>query len=195
MNTKKQKGLCMYIHKNITPTDTTANRRILETERLYLREMTQSDYKSLCLILQDDETMYAYEGALNDEETHQWLDRQIARYRQWGFGLWAAVLKATDEMIGQCGLTMQPWKDQEVLEIGYLFRRCYWHQGYATEAARACRQYAFEVLGAEEVCSIIRDTNLASQRVALRNGMHGEDTWTKHYRGVDMPHCRYVVGR
>ena len=90
---------------------------------------------------------------------------------------------------------MQPWKGREVLEIGYLFQRAYWHQGYATEAARACRKYAFEVLDAGEVCSIIRDTNTASQKVALRNGMKAADRWTKHYRGVDMPHDRYVAVR
>lgn len=46
--------------------------------------------------------------------------------------IWRAViLKETDEMIGQCGLTMQPWKNVEVLEIGYLFNRMYWHRGYA----------------------------------------------------------------
>lgn len=168
---------------------------LLETERLYFREIEQADFDALCQILQDEETMYAYEGAFSDAEVQEWLDRQISRYQKWGFGLWAVVLKETDTLIGQCGLTMQPWKDQEVLEIGYLFQRAYWHQGYATEAAKACKNYAFEVLGAEEVCSIIRDTNAASQNVALRNGMAVEDSWTKHYRGVDMPHQRYVVHR
>ncbi len=165
----------------------------LETARLYLREMTQSDYDSLCAILQDKDTMYAYEGAFTGEEVQQWLDRQIARYQKWSFGLWAVILKETGEMIGQCGLTMHPWKETEVLEIGYLFNRSYWHQGYATEAAAACKKYAFDVLNAEEVCSIIRDTNTASQNVATRNGMTAVDTWTKHYRGVDMPHIRYAV--
>ena len=98
-------------------------------------------------------------------------------------------------MIGQCGLTMQPWKDEEVLEIGYLFNRLYWHKGYATEAAKACKKYAFEVLKAEVVCSIIRDTNIASQNVAISNGMTMAGTWTKHYKGVDMPHYCYVVQR
>ena len=92
---------------------------ILETERLYLREMNQNDFDALCKILQDDKAMYAYEGAFNDDEVKEWLDRQIARYQKWGFGLWAVVLKETDEMIGQCGLTMQPWKENEVLEIGW----------------------------------------------------------------------------
>lgn len=168
---------------------------ILETERLYLREMNQSDFQALCRILQDEETMAAYEGAFQDREVQEWLDRQILRYQKWGVGLWAVILKETDEMIGQCGLTMQPWKDGEVLEIGYLFERLHWHRGYAVEAAAACKKYAFEVLKADEVCSIIRDTNAASQRVAARNGMEAADTWTKHYRGVDMPHLRFVAYR
>ena len=137
--------------------------------------------KALCNILQDEETMYAYEGAFSDTEALEWLDRQISRYQKWGFGLWAVVLKETDEMIGQCGLTMQPWKDKEVLEIGYLFQRRYWHKGYATEAAKACKKYAFKILNADEVCSIIRDTNTPSQNVAVRNGMTVADSWTKHY--------------
>ena len=168
---------------------------ILETERLYLREMNQNDFDSLCKILQDEEVMYAYEGAFRDDEVQEWLDRQIARYQKWGFGLWAVILKETDEMIGQCGLTMQPWKDKEVLEIGYLFQRQYWHKGYATEAAIASKKYAFEILNADEVCSIIRDTNIPSQKVAIRNGMVKTDCWTKHYKGVDMPHFRYVANR
>lgn len=168
---------------------------ILETKRLYLREMNPSDFNSLCRILQDEKAMYAYEGAFSDQEVQEWLDRQIYRYQKWNFGLWAAVLKETDKMIGQCGLTMQQWKDQEVLEIGYLFERSHWHQGYATEAAKACKQYAFKKLNASEVCSIIRDSNTASQNVAMRNGMVMKDQWIKHYKGVDMPHYRYVVYR
>lgn len=166
---------------------------ILETERLYMREMTQEDFPALCRIMQDEEVMYAYEGAFNDEEVQGWLDRQLMRYQKLGFGLWAVVLKESNEMIGQCGLTMQPWKDEEVLEIGYLFQRAFWHKGYATEAARGCKKYAFEILKAKEVCSIIRDTNTASQKVALRNGMEKRDSWVKHFRGIDMPHDRYVV--
>lgn len=168
---------------------------VLETERLYLREIEESDFAALCRIMQDEATMYAYEGAFSDDEVRGWLDRQLARYRKYNFGLWAVVLKETDEMIGQCGLTMQPWKDEEVLEIGYLFERSHWHNGYASEAAKACKEYAFTVLNADEVCSIIRDTNTASQNVAIRNGMVKEDAWIKHFRGVDMLHYRYVARR
>jgi [ribosomal protein S5]-alanine N-acetyltransferase len=74
-------------------------------------------------------------------------------------------------MIGQCGLTMQGWREKDVLEIGYLFQKSYWYKGYATEAAIACKEYAFSVLNASSLYSIIRDTNIASQNVAVRNGM------------------------
>lgn len=166
---------------------------ILETERMYMRELNQGDFDSICKILQDDDTMYAYEGAFSDTEVREWLDRQIARYRKWGFGLWTVILKESDEFIGQCGLTMQPWKGAEVLEIGYLFNKLYWHKGYATEAAKACKKYAFGVLKASKVCSIIRDTNIASQKVAERNGMTISDVGIKHYKGIDMPHYLYAV--
>lgn len=168
---------------------------VLETERLYLREIKQSDLNSSCKILQDEETMYAYNGAFSDDETQQWLDKQIARYKKYGFGLWAVILKETDEMIGQCGLSMQLWNGEEVLEIGYLFQKDYWHKGYAIEAAKACKDYAFQKLKANEVCSIIRDTNKPSQNVALRNGMTIKDTCTKHYRGIDMTHYLYSISQ
>ena len=168
---------------------------ILQTDRLFLREMQQPDYPALCKILQDEEVMYAYEGAFSDEEVQKWLDKQTSNYAQYGFGLWAVILKETSEMIGQCGITIQNYKDEQVLEIGYLFQKAFWGSGYAAEAAIACRDYAFEKLNADEVYSIIRDTNIASQSVARQNGMSVAGELVKHYRGVDMPHFVYSVRR
>lgn len=139
---------------------------IIKTSRLFLREMSQADYPALCKILQDPDVMYAYEGIYSDSETQEWLDKQIRNYEQYGFGLWAVTLKTTGEMIGQSGLTMQNYKDHQILEVGYLFQKAFWHNGYATEAAIACRDYAFDKLDADEVFSIIRDNNTASQNVA-----------------------------
>ncbi len=162
--------------------------KISETERLYLRKLTQDDFGALCAILQDDETMYAYEGAFSDTEVQSWLDRQFDRYENDGHALWAVVLKETGELIGQCGITQQNANGKTVPEIGYLFNRNFWHKGYATEAAIACKDYAFNVLGMDAVYSIIRDMNIASQNVAKRLGMVHVDTFVKHYRGIVMPH-------
>lgn len=170
-------------------------RLILETERLALRELDEGDFAALCRILQDAETMRAYEGPFDDAGVWAWLNLQRARYRDDGFGLWAVELKETGCMIGQCGLTMQDCDGVPVVEVGYLFERAFWHQGYATEAAIACRDYAFDVLDVPEVFSIIRDTNLASQNVALRNDMTAKSSFTKHYRGVDMPHEVFSLKR
>ena len=168
---------------------------VLKTDRLILRNMGQEDYEALCRILKDNDVMYAYEGAFSDREVQEWLDRQTERYHQYGFGLWAVTLKDSGRMIGQCGLTMQDYREKQVLEVGYLFEKAYWHHGYAVEAAAACRDYAFNQLDAEEVYSIIRDSNTASQKVAQRNGMRYRDTIVKHYKGVTMPHHVYSVKR
>lgn len=168
---------------------------ILETTRLRIRELTEEDFLPLCMILQDEEVMYAYEHAFDDDEAKQWLERQLKRYQTDGFGLWAVILKETGELIGQCGLTIQDCEGRQVVEVGYLFRKDFWKMGYASEAATACRDYAFGVLDVEEVFSIIRDTNEASVKVALRNGMEKRGTLLKHYYGMDMPHEIYSVKR
>ena len=66
---------------------------ILETERLFLREMTWEDYPAICEILQDEKTMYAYEHAFSSGEVDAWLDRQLRRYEQDGHGLWAVICR------------------------------------------------------------------------------------------------------
>ena len=166
---------------------------ILETERLFLRTLTANDYAGLCDILQDEKVMYAYEHAFSDEEVLHWLNRQLQRYRENGFGLWAVVLKHSGKLIGQAGITLQPWRHRQVHEIGYLFNRRYWHHGYATEAASGCRDYAFCQLGLTEVYSIIRDNNIASQNVAVRNGMTMVGTDIRYYAGYTMPHLVYRI--
>ncbi len=179
---------------------------ILETERLRLREMTEADLPALRAILRDPVAMAAYEGAFDEAMVRDWLDRQLERYRHDGFGLWAVELRSplADDpdgigleapVIGQCGITRQRIDGDEVLEVGYLFAREFWHHGYATEAASACRDHAFAELGAERVYAQVRDTNLASMNVAIRLGMTVRSRFVKHYRGVEMPHLAFAVDR
>ena len=82
-----------------------------------------------------------------------------------------------------------------MLEIGYLFNRKFWHQGYATEAAAACKQYAFEVLNAEEVCSIICDMNLRCK--ANRHDSHGflDEALPRHRHAARPFRCHALTRR
>ena len=166
---------------------------ILETGRLWLREMERADLSALGEILQDPQVMYAYEHAFSDEEVLQWLERQRERYQKSGFGLWAVIERSTGELVGQCGITMQQWGERMVPEVGYLLRRDRWHMGYATEAALACRDYGFFSLGFPALYSIIRENNLPSQAVARRCGMSLVGRQMKHYYHMDMPHLVFAV--
>lgn len=168
---------------------------MLHTERLSLREIQPTDRAALSRMLQDDEAMHAYEGAFDDAGVDAWLTRMRDRYRTDGFGLWAVDLQETGEMIGQCGITWQQIDGARVHEVGYLFERSHWHHGYATEAAAACRDFAFSELDSERVYAHVRDTNLASMNVAIRLGMTVRSRFVKHYRGVDMPHLAFAIDR
>lgn len=167
----------------------------LKTNRLLLREMTQSDRPALSKMLTDPQVMYAWEHAFTPEEVQEWMDRQLLRYETYRhqFGLWGMVLQETGEMIGQCGITLQPYKEMQVPEIGYYLQKAFWHRGYALEGACACRDYAFTKLGYPEIFSIIRDTNTASQNVARRCGMTLQDSIVKRYYNMDMPHLVFSV--
>ena len=169
---------------------------VLETDRLYLREFTDSDYNDLCEILQDKDVMYAYEHTFSEEEVKNWYNKLIVgHYEKYGFGLWAVIHKETNDFLGQCGLTIQNLNDREYLEIGYLFKKKYWHKGYAAEAALGCKKYAFEILKAEKVYSVIRDNNIQSQNVAKKIGMEKTDEIIKHYCNMNIPHYIFSTAK
>ena len=80
---------------------------ILETERLLLREFVPDDVDALAAVLSDPETMRYYPAALDRAGVAAWIERNRRRYADAGHGLWAMVLKASGEVIGDCGLARQ----------------------------------------------------------------------------------------
>jgi ribosomal-protein-alanine N-acetyltransferase len=145
--------------------------QILETARLILRDFVPEDAEALAQILSDPETMRHYPAPLNRTQVDEWIERNRRRYQENGVGLWAMVLKATGEMIGDCGIIRQQVDGESLYEIGYHLRRDLWGRGLATEAAIACREWGFANLPANRLISLIRPENLRSCRVAERNGM------------------------
>ena len=168
---------------------------ILETKRLILREMTIDDLSAMREIVCDERTMYAWNGAWSEQEALAGIQKQIKSYRENGFGRWAVALKETGKVIGLCGLLWCDADKNRVLEVGYLFHRSFWCKGYAAEAAIACKEYAFTILGFDEVFSLIRDNNYAAMNVAIRAGMLVRGRYTKHYEGEDMPHYIFSARR
>ena len=145
---------------------------ILETERLILREMEDSDFDALKRVISDPETMKYYYKPYDDDGVHRWLDWCKSSYEKYGFGLWAVVLKETGEMIGDCGLTLQSIDEKMLPEIGYHIRKDCQRKGYAKEAASAVRDWAFEHTDYPSLYSYCKYTNEASYKTAEAIGMH-----------------------
>lgn len=144
---------------------------LIETERLILRQLRPDDLDAMHAYLGDAETMKYYPAPYTREFVRQGIEKNIARYAKYGYGLFGVVLKESGEFIGDCGLAWQDLPGGDELEVGYHFHRTHWGHGYATEAARACIEYAFRNAGVDHVISLIRPENVPSQRVAERNGL------------------------
>ena len=143
---------------------------VIETERLYLREMTDEDFYALYKVLADPNIMHHYPYTFDEKRVRGWIGRNIERYRIFGFGLWAVCLKETDEMIGDCGLTMQFIGGEIKPEIGYHIRADKQLKGYAKEAAIAVRDWTFNNTPFNIVYSYMKYTNEASVQTAVSYG-------------------------
>lgn len=161
---------------------------VLETSRLLLREFVPQDADALEKVLGDPVAMQYYPTAFDRKSVEAWIEKNMARYKRDGHSLWAMLLKDTGELIGDCGCAVQEVASRNEIEIGYHVRRDLWGQGYATEAAQACMEYAFHRLGAGRVISMIRPENQRSRRVAEKNGLGCEKII--FWNGYD--HCIYA---
>ena len=145
---------------------------IIETKRLVLREMNTEDYDALYAVLADSDIMQHYPYTFDEARVRGWIERNMERYRIFGFGLWAVCLKETGEMIGDCGLTMQNIGGVIKPEIGYHIRKDMQQKGYAKEAASAVRDWTFENTTYNMIFSYMKYTNTPSAKSAQSWGCH-----------------------
>lgn len=153
-------------------------KKILETEQLFLRELTSDDFDALYEVLADSDIMQHYPYTFDESRVRNWINKSIERYEIFGFGLWAVCMKETGEMIGDCGITMQNINGMIKPEIGYHINKRFQRKGYAKEAARACREWAFDNTPFNILYSYMKKTNVASVATAMANGMSKVDEYT-----------------
>jgi [ribosomal protein S5]-alanine N-acetyltransferase len=144
---------------------------MLHAPRLKLRNFTEGDLDRMADLMSDAQFMRYASGSYSREQTKAFLEKILAAYRDHVPSQFAVILRAENELIGYCGFFCQMVDGAEEIEIGYRLDPKYWGLGLATEAARAVRDHAFDDLKLDHVISLIHPENIASRRVAEKNGM------------------------
>lgn len=160
---------------------------ILKTQRLHLEHIGEEHKSDLFKLLANPEVHKFFPSPLGRKEAEAFFDKIQLRYQQDGFAFWAVIRTIDNAFLGICGLLSQQIEGEIEIEVGYRLSNEYWGQGYGTEAARACIDYAQENLHVSSIISLIRSINLPSIRVAEKNGLKLEKEVLFH----DLPHLVY----
>ena len=145
----------------------------IETERLYLRQWQASDFAPFAEMNANPKVMEYFPKLLTTSMSNTIAKKCQSLIDENGWGFWAVSLKETDTFIGMVGLNNanaeMPFSP--AVEIAWRLHNNYWGLGYATEAARASLNFAFDTLGLDEVVAFTAVINKRSQLVMERLGM------------------------
>jgi ribosomal-protein-alanine N-acetyltransferase len=144
-------------------------KKIIETNRLVLRELDRNDSEFLYNLNLDPEVL-KYTGDLpfsSIVDAENFLIN-YSDYRKTGFGRWAVILKETEAFIGWCGLKLN---EENLVDIGFRFFKKEWGKGYATESAKAVLDYGFNILKLKEIIGRASKDNISSIRVLEKLNM------------------------
>lgn len=150
-----------------------------ETQRLKFRLLQNSDFETWIDLFRKEGVarFVALDHlATPEEQCQMWFERAFTRYNDERGGLNVLIDKQTNQLVGQCGLLIQEVDSVTRMEVGYSVLPQFWCNGYATEAAIKCRDYAFENNFTDSLISIIHIENVSSMKVAANNGMKLQTT-------------------
>ncbi|MCJ7688411.1 MAG: GNAT family N-acetyltransferase [Clostridiaceae bacterium] len=147
---------------------------VIETKRLIIKEYSYDDISKLNIILSNPKTMSFWPTPFTLQQTENWINTNIRRYVELGYGRWAIILKETGELIGDCGIMLSEIDGTQENDLGYIIHYPFWQNGFAFEAADACKEYAFTNLGIKKLCANMAFDHIASRRVAEKIGMEKE---------------------
>lgn len=145
----------------------------LRTERLILRPWRDDDLAAFASINGDPEVMRHFVTPLDRAGSDAFVGRIRAHFDRHGFGFWAVEAPGVAQLVGMVGLAVPSFQAHftPCVEVGWRLARPYWGRGYATEAARECLRFAFEVRHEPEVVAFTAVGNLPSRAVMERLGM------------------------
>ncbi|MCW5909870.1 MAG: GNAT family N-acetyltransferase [Cyclobacteriaceae bacterium] len=144
-----------------------------QTERLLFRAIDENDFSQWLKFFEDPRAhqYWVEEQDIPLRECEKWYAKQRLRYEQGRGGMNALIEKSGGRLVGHAGLLVQEVDGVEELEIAYSLLPEFWNKGYAIEAARKCKELAFENNFSSSLISIISESNLPSQKVAAKNGL------------------------
>ena len=152
----------------------------LSTERLTLRAPTESDFPALCDFYASERSQFVG-GPMTAELTWRALASELGHWALKGYGRWAVDVTETKEFVGIIGLwNPHGWPEEE---LGWDLMNGATGKGYATEAATAARDFAFNALGWTTLTSLVRPENTKSAAVALRMGATYDGDFTHERHG------------
>jgi ribosomal-protein-alanine N-acetyltransferase len=154
----------------------------LETDRLILRELLPDDDAGM-FEMDSDRDVHRYLGNqpfTKIEESREIIEFIRKQYTDNGIGRWAMIEKSGGEFIGWAGFKlMKELTNNHVnyYDLGYRLIKRFWGKGYATEAAKACLNYGFNVLKADQIYGMADSNNKASRRVLEKTGLKYIETF------------------
>lgn len=171
--------------------------KYMETSRLVLRGWKEADIPAFARLNSDDRVMEYFLNKLSPEETVAFYRRIRNEFATCGYGLYAVEKKEDGAFIGYVGLHGVTFEVDfaPAVEIGWRLFPENWNQGYATEAASACLEYARRELGMKEICSFTSLPNIRSQRIMQKIGMSRSGEFDHPLVDPEHPLCRHILYR
>jgi len=146
---------------------------IFTSERLGFRNWKTSDLAEFASINADLEVMEYFPKPLNTEESLDLLNQLREHYIEKAYTYFATEIIETGELIGFIGLKYQDYHTEftPATDIGWRLKKNAWGNGYATEGAKKCLEFAFTNLNLEKVISVFTEKNTKSERIMQNIGM------------------------
>ncbi|BAX79759.1 GNAT family N-acetyltransferase [Labilibaculum antarcticum] len=162
---------------------------LIETERLYLREILPTDAESM-FEMDSDAEVYKFLGRKpirNIEQSKKMIESIQEQYKKNGIGRWAIIEKESGNFIGWTGFKFEKENQNghsNFYNLKFRLLRKYWGKGYITEATKAAIEYAFTEVKIPEIYSMTLLSNLKSQRVLDKLGLQLVEKF--NYQGDDI---------